>query len=422
MGWPRGKVLGGSGSLGALIHMRGCRADFDAWRGMGNPGWGFDDLATLWTEPPDGGDPRPPNRLTEVFLEACTKCRIPRYSGFEGPAEEGAGLFPVARVKGRRWGARSEFLRPALKRGNLTVWTGVQASRVLIEGRQAVGVEYLLRGRLQRVTASREVILCAGSVGSAQLLLLSGIGPAQQLERLGIAISSELAGVGENLQDHLAVGLCWPCTQPVSLDSAGTLWNTLRYRLRKEGPLVSNLIEAGACLKSRKDAEECDLEILFAPVRSLERGVARGTKEYGFTLLAAMLTPASRGRVALATANPLDAPSIDPCYLAAAGDRALLEKAAGRAREIAESAPFEEYRGPAGSDELEEVAVSLHHAVGTCRMGPGADCVVDAALRVHGIAGLRVADASIMPVIPRAHPNATVMVIAEKAARLIRQS
>jgi choline dehydrogenase len=293
---------------------------------------------------------------------------------------------------------------------------------VLIAGRQAVGVEYLLRGRRQQVRASREVILCAGAAGSPQLLLLSGIGPGEQLDRLGIAVAAELRGVGENLQDHLAVALCWPCTQPVSLDGAGTRWNTLRYRLRKEGPLVSNLIEAGACLKSRKDAEACDLEIQFAPVRSLERGVARGTKEYGFTLLAAMLTPASRGRVTLATANPLDAPSIDPCYLGAAGDRALLEKAVGRARDIAESAPFEEYRGAVRSDEIEELAVSLHHGAGTCRMGPGPDCVVDAALRVHGIAGLRVADASIMPVIPRAHPNATVMVIAEKAARLIRES
>jgi choline dehydrogenase len=422
LAWPRGKVLGGSGSLGAMIHLRGCRADYDAWRDLGNPGWGFDDLAMLWNDPPAEDAAPAPNRLTEVFLEACSKCRVRRYTGFEGPGEEGAGLFPVARVNGRRWGATSEFLRPALKRGNLTVWTGVQACRVQIENGQAAGVEYLLRGHRQQVRASREVILCAGAVGSAQLLLLSGVGPPEQLDRLGIPVAAALPGVGENLQDHLAVALRWQSSQAVSLDGAGTRWNALRYRFRKQGPWTSNLIEAGTCWKSQKEAPACDLEILFAPLFSLERGLTRRADQSGFTLLGALLTPASRGRVTLASADPMDAPSIDPCYLAASGDRALLKRAAERAREIVDSAAFDAYRGAAGSDEIEELAVSLHHAAGTCRMGPGEDCVVDAALRVRGVAGLRVADAGIMPIIPRAHPNATVMAIAERAARLIRES
>jgi choline dehydrogenase len=427
LAWPRGKVLGGSGSLGAMIHLRGCRADFDAWRDLGNPGWGFDDLAPLWVDPPPDSNPPAANRLTEVFLNACEERGIPRYEAFDGPAKEGAGVFPVARVNGQRWDATTEFLRPALKRGNLTVWTGVQAARVLVEEGRAAGVEYLLRGRLQQVRAAQEVILCAGTVGSAQLLLLSGVGPREQLEPLGIPVVKSLPGVGANLQDHLAVALRWKCPPAISrqagsLDGAGTRRNTLQYRLRKQGPLASNLIEAGACLKSRKDAEAADLEILFAPLYSLHRGLERPAEQHGFTLLAALLTPASRGRIRLKSGDLSDPPSIDAGYLAEPEDRARLQQAAARARDIAASAAFEPYRGAGGSDELEELAVSLHHPVGTCRMGSDEDegSVVDASLRVRGVAGLRVADASVMPVIPRAHPNATVMAIAEKAARLIR--
>lgn len=425
LAWPRGRVLGGSGSIGAMIHMRGCRADYDAWRDFGNaggnPGWGFDDLEPLWTELPSNGESPRPNKLTEVFLEACAATGLARYETFAGPAEEGAGLFPVARSKGRRWNAAHELLKPALKRGNLTVWTGVHAARVLIEDGRATGVEYVLRGSRHQVRGVREVILCAGAVASPQLLLLSGVGPPAQLERLGIPVVAALPGVGENLQDHLAVALRWTCPQPVTLDGAGTRGNALRYWWRKQGPLASNLIEAGAYLKTGKDAAACDLEILFAPLYSLERGLARPAEHFGFTLLAALVEPKSRGRITLKSRDPLDAPAIDPCCLDDPEDRARLLEAAERARKIVASAAFAANRGSAVSDELEERAVSLHHAAGTCRMGPGDDAVVDPALRVRGVAGLRVADASIMPVIPRAAPNATVMVIAEKAVRLIRE-
>jgi len=421
MAWPRGKVLGGSGALSAMIHLRGCRADYDAWRDLGNPGWGFDDLAPLWTDPPASSAAPPPNKLTEVFLEACQARGIKRYAEFAGPGEEGAGLFPVARVNGARWDAICAFLKPALKRGNLTVWTKVQTSRVLIEAGRAVGVEYLLRGSRHQVQAEREVILCGGAVGSAHLLLLSGLGPAQQLEPLGISVIADLSGVGANLQDHLATVLRWICPQPISFDGATTRRNVLQYRLQHRGPLASNLMEAGAFLKESKSAPACDLEILFAPVYSLEHGVARPAEHYGFTLLAALLTPKSKGAITLKSADPLDPPRIEPGYLTATQDRERLAQAAARAREIAESPAFAEYRGSGGADEIEEHAVSLHHAAGTCRMGQDEQSVVDAALRVRGIDGLRVADASIMPLLPRAAPNATVMVIAEKAARLIRQ-
>ncbi len=410
-----------------MIHLHASRADFDAWRDLGNAGWGYDDLAPLWVDPPPDRNPPAPNALTEVFLKACGERGITRHQTFDGPAKEGAGLYPVARVNGRRWDATSEFLRPALKRGNLTVWTSVEAARVQIENGRAVGVEYLLKGRRQQVRADQEVILCGGTVGSAQLLLLSGVGPPEQLEPLGIPVAAALPGVGGNLQDHVAVALRWQCLQPVSLDGTGTRRNAFQYWLRKQGPLTSNLIEAGASLKSGKDGEACDLEILFAPLYSLERGLERRAEQHGFTLLAALLTPASRGRIRLASAEILDPPRIDPCYLADPQDRMRLQRAAARAREIVAAAAFDAFRGAkngaaASPDEIEELAVGLNHAAGTCRMGPDAEeaSVVDASLRVRGVTGLRVADASIMPVIPRAHPNATVMVIAEKAARLIR--
>ncbi len=426
LAWPRGKVLGGSGSLSAMIHLHGCRADYNAWCKLGNPGWGFDDLAELWTDPPPSSHAIEPNKLTEVFLDACKSCGIVPYKDFKGPEEEGAGIYPTARMNGERWTAVFAFLTPALKRGNLTVWTGVQAARVVTENGRATGVEYLLKGSLQQVRAEHEVILCAGAVGSAQLLLLSGIGPAQDLEQLGIPVISPLSGVGANLQDHPAVSLRWTCPQPVSLDGTATWRNVAEHRLRKRGPLASNLIEGGAFLKSGSAAPACDLEILFAPLYSLERGLNAPAAHHGFTLLAALLTPASRGRVTLRSANPRDLPRVDPRYLTAPEDKELLARAAERARAIVAAPPFAPYRGEGASsrdaDEIEEKTVSLHHAAGTCRMGMSEDCVTDASLRVRGIEGLRVADASIMPALPRSHPNATVMVIAEKAARLIRGS
>lgn len=419
LAWARGRVLGGSGSLGAMIHLHGCRADYDAWRDLGNPGWGFDDLAPLWTDPPASAKPPEPNKLSEVFLEACEAGGIRRYEEFAGPAEQGAGFFPVARVNGERWSATQAFLEPALKRGNLTVWTGVQASRLLIESGRAVGVEYVLRDKRQQVRGVREVILCAGAVGSAQLLLLSGVGPPEQLERLGISVAAAIPGVGESLQDHLAAVLRWTCPQPVTLDGARTRGNMLQYRLRKLGPLASNLIEAGAFLKADKGAIACDLGILFAPLYSLERGLAAPAREHGFTVIAALLAPKSRGKVTLASADPLEKPRIDPGYLIEPEDKERLRHAVTRARDIVSSKPFEPYRGNAASEEIEEYAVSLHHAAGTCRMGQDDQAVVDSGLRVRGVTGLRVADASIMPVMTRAAPNATVMAIAEKAARLI---
>ncbi len=418
--WPRGKVLGGSGSIGAMIHLRACRADYDSWRDLGNAGWGFDDLQPLFGAFPDLAEPpAEPNLLSRVFLDACEACHLPRYQEFQGPAEVGAGLFPLSQKKRARWSAADAFLRPALGRGNLTVWTGIQVARVLIEAGRATGVEYIQRGSRFQARASREVILCAGAVGSPQLLLLSGIGPPVQLESLGIPVAAALPGVGENLQDHVAVALSYSSSQPVSLAGAATRLNTLNYVTRKRGPLVSNLLEAGAFAKSRPEIDACDLEILFTPLGSLERSLTPPA-EHGFSLFAALLTPKSRGRITLASADPLAPARIDPAYLSDPEDRELHLKAVALARRIAESEPFAAYRGTAAAFGLEDTARSLYHPAGSCKMGQDAASVVDSALQVHGVAGLRVADASIMPLIPRADPATTVIAIAEKAARLIR--
>ncbi len=416
--WPRGRVLGGSGSIDALIHLRGCRADYDSWRDLGNAGWGFDDLHPLFAA--GFSESAASNTLSDVFLKACETCELATYGDeFRGPSQTGAGRFPLAQKKNARWSAVDAFLRPALGRGNLTVWTGIEVARILIEGGRAVGVEYIQRGSRFQARADREVILCAGAVGSPHLLLLSGIGPKQQIEPLGIPVVADLPGVGENLQDHLAAGLSYACTQPVSLAGSATSLNILQYLTRKRGPLTSNLLEAGAFAKSRPELEACDMEVLFAPLGSLERGL-EPPAEHGFSLFAAMLTPKSRGRITLASADPRTPPRIDPEYLSEPEDRDLFRAAVALARKIAESEPFSAFRGAASAFGLEDSARSMHHAAGSCKMGADAASVVSVSLQVHGVTGLRVADASIMPVIPRAHPSATVMAIAEKAARLIR--
>ena len=417
LAWPRGKLLGGSGSIGAMMEVRGCRADYDAWRDAGNPGWGYDDL----TWPARRSEPLS-SEPAEKFLAACARCGIPAYAAFEGPGQAGAGLVPVARRAGARWSAAESYLRPALRRGNLTVWTRIQVVRVLIEGGRATGVEYLQRGSRRQATAAKEVILCAGAVGSAHLLLLSGVGSTRQLEPLGIPVTAPLEGVGRNLQDHLAVELSY--ARAGSPAGQASWLNRLRYRIGRQGPLASNLLEAAAHVKSHPDLPACDLGILFAPVRSLDRGL-EPPMEAGFSLFPTLLAPRSRGQITLTSQDPLVAPSIDPAYLSEGEDWERLTEGVKLARRLAASEPLAgENPAPEQSAEeaIESHARSLWSPVGTCKMGTGPDCVVNAALQVYGVAGLRVVDASVMPMIPRAPANATVTAIAEMAARRIRES
>jgi choline dehydrogenase len=440
--WPRGKMLGGSSSMNAMVYMRGARADYDAWRDLGNPGWGFDDVLPLFKAqenqdrggsaehgvggPVNVADLRFVNPLTEVFLQACEAAGIGKNADFNGAAQAGAGMYQVTQKNGARFSAADAFLKPALRRGNLTVWTQVQVARVLVEEGRAAGVEFFQKQKTgrQQVRASREVILCAGAIGSPQLLLLSGIGPRKDLEALGIPVAAELEGVGGNLQDHLNIGQSFHSTQPISLSDAESIPNLLKYIFKKTGPLTSNIAEAGAFFKSRPELSECDLQLHFAPVHFVEHGL-KNPPGHGFSLGAVLLTPKSAGRIYLRSADPREAPAIDPSYLSNEEDVAPMREGLKMVWKLLESKPFDAYRGKAVFEKQDTAsyvrahAETLYHPVGTCSMGSEATAVVDASLRVHGVARLRVADASVMPKIVRGNTNAPVMMIAEKAARVI---
>ncbi len=413
--WPRGKMLGGSSSMNAMVYTRGRRADFDYWRDLGNEGWGFDEVLPLFEASRiRAEDLQCVNPLSEAFVQACKECGV-----------DGAALHKVTQRNGARWSAADAYLKPALRRGNLTVWTGIHVARVLIEDRRAAGVEYVQGGSRRQVRCAREVILSAGAVGSPQLLLLSGLGPKKPLEALGIPVVADLAGVGENLQDHLAVMTPYSATQPVSLTGVDTLWNRAQYFAARSGPLTSNIAEAGAFVKSRPDLAECDLQLLFAPVYYVDHGFAK-PGGHGFSLGAILLTPKSRGRITLRSPDPLDAPVIDPAYLSDPADLEPLVEGMKLARRLAEAKPFDAFRGQPVFEQDDPAAFiraraeTMYHPVGTCKMGQDPASVVNERLEVHGVTGLRVVDASIMPVIVGATPNATVNMIAEKAAAMMQ--
>jgi choline dehydrogenase len=441
--WPRGKMLGGSSSMNAMVYIRGRRSDFDAWRdslcSIGNPDWGFDDVLPFFEAAEARlsiAELRSVNPLSRAFLEACAQCDIPPNSDFNGATQDGAGLYRVTQKKGVRSSTASAYLKPALRRGNLTVWTGIHVTRILIENGRATGVEYLQNGALRKARTTREVILSAGTVGSPHLLQLSGIGPRYPLESLGIAVACDLPGVGENLQDHLSVVVPYACTKPVSLAAAQTLPNLLRYLIAKSGPLTSNVAEAGAFVKSTPEVVETDLQFHFGPVYYIEHGFVSpggpgsskpGMSKHGFSLGPTLLHPKSRGRITLRSANPMEPPSIDPAYLSDDDDLAPLAEGVRIAQRIARSKAFDPFRGDPyfkETDAEEYVrahAETIYHPVGTCKMGQDAMSVVNACLQVHGIAGLRVVDASVMPTIVSGNTNAATIMIAEKAARMIRE-
>ena len=415
--------------MNAMIYIRGRNSDFDAWRDSGNEGWSAADVLPFFKsvetqDPP--GDLKCVNPLARVFVEACAESGICRNPDFNGGRQSGAGFYRVTQNHGHRWSAADAYLKPALRRGNLTVWPGIHVTRILIENGRAVGVEYVQKGAARQVRAVREVILSAGAVGSPHLLLLSGIGPADQLEKFGIPVAAGLPGVGENLQDHLSVGISYFCTQPVSLASADTFPNLMKFMIRKDGPLTSNIAEAGAFVKSRADLAECDLQFHFGPVHYVNHGFTN-PGGHGFSLGPTLLNPKSRGRIRLRSGNPLDAPAIDPGYLSDPADLAPLVEGVKLARRIADAKAFDPYRGkPVFEPDDPELyirarAETIYHPVGSCKMGPDASSVVNARLEVHGVAGLRVVDASVMPVIVGGNTQAATMMIAEKAANLMTE-
>lgn len=444
--WPRGKVLGGSSSMNAMIYSRGNRHDYDTWRDRGNPGWGFDDVLPYFkraecqehgastyhgdTGPVSVADPRDVNPLSRAFVEAGVELGLPRNPDFNGADQDGVGFFQVTQRRGQRDSAATAYLWPVAARRNLTVRTGAQVTRLLLEGNRVIGVDVVQAGRAHRALATREVILSGGAINSPQLLLLSGIGPADDLHRLGIPVTVDLPGVGANLQDHLLAVVTYQCKQPISLATADRPTNLVRYLAFRRGPLVSNIAEAGAFLRTCPDLPVPDLEILFGPVYYLNHGFVR-PDGHGFSLGAVLLHPRSRGRITLHSTDPLAPPRIAPSYLADPVDLNTLVEGVKLARQVAQRKAFDPYRGPeytpgvpVRSDHelgafIRQSAETCYHPIGTCRMGSDPLAVVDTSLRVHGVDGLRVVDASVIPNQLTGHPNAPTIMIAEKAADLI---
>ncbi|MCW2919042.1 MAG: Choline dehydrogenase [Actinomycetia bacterium] len=439
--WTRVRMLGGSSSLNAMMWVRGHQADYDGWE---VPGWSYEDVLPYFKKAEhregsnagkvygiDGplwiSEQRDPNPTTLAFLAACAAAGLTRLAELNGPSNEGYAQTPVTQKKGRRWSAADAYLHPAAKRPNLTVITGAHAKRIVFEGTRATGVEY----GDTTVTATREVIVAAGAIGSPHLLILSGIGDLAQLSVLGIEPVLELPEVGQHLQDHLSVGVLRQCPREVTLANADSLWNLGRWLLFKKGPFTSNVGEAVAFIKSDPALHAPDLELIFAPGPFINHGL-EPPAGHAVTVGVVLLQPDSVGRLTLTSTDPATTPQIDPGYLTGDGDLQRLIYGVRKAEELLGSDALAPYTAEpmapyTGADDEETLAryirehsETLYHPVGTCRMGTDETSVVDPELKVRGIEGLRVADASVMPQINRGHTHAPSIMIGEKAADLIR--
>ena len=444
---PRGKVLGGSSAINAMIYIRGHRSDYELWRELGNTAWGYADVLPYFIKsenrelmssayhgssgPLNVADPRYVNPLTHAFVAAGMELGLPHNEDFNGPKQEGVGYYQVTQKGGRRHSVASAFLKPVLDRSNLTVVTGAHVTKILIDKGRAIGVKYQVGGNLHEVEVQGEVILAAGAIASPQLLMLSGIGPATHLNTLGIEVLHHLPGVGQNLQDHLAIILTYQCTQPVSLANAERLSSILRYLLFKKGPLTSNVTEAGAFVRSEDGLRAPDLQVGFVPAYAHYRGSGRPSGHF-FSIGCTYLRPRSRGCIQLRSVDAGDPPLIQPAFLSDEADLKGLVDGFKLCRLLIEASPFDPYRGEElyprievqSDDEIVEFiraySQTVDHPVGTSKMGVDRMAVVDPRLRVRGIEGLRVVDASIMPTVIGGNTNAPVIMIAEKAAEFIK--
>jgi choline dehydrogenase len=372
-------------------------------------------------------DPRFTHELTAAFLEAAAEYGIAANDDANGAVQDGAGLFQVTHRRGERWSAADAYLRPASALPGVRIETGALATRVVVKGGRATGVEYVSAGRRLLARATGDVLVCGGAVNSPQLLMLSGVGPADHLREVGVDLVADVPGVGGNLQDHLAAGAIWLTQGTTSLHDHETVGALLRWRALRSGPLASTIAEAYAFVRSRDGLPAPDLQLHVAPVAFANHGLSEPPGP-GFTVAPVLVSVASRGRIRLRSADPTWRPAIDAGYLTADGDLDALVAGTRLAREVARLGPLprflrEEYLPgeSARTDADLRAAVrrysqTLYHPVGTCAMGVGAGAVVDTECRVHGVDGLRVVDASVMPAVPRGNTNAPTIAIAEKAA------
>ena len=450
---PRGHVVGGSGSINGMVYFRGHPTDFDDWAAAGNPGWSYREVMPYFLRSENNeayrGSPyhgmggpmnvsfvKRPNPMTPAYLAAMESLGYKRTQDFNGATSEGFGPRQGTLERGRRVSTATAYLRAASKRPNLKIFTDTRASRVIIENKRATGVEVLNEGGTRRLTARREVIVSGGAVLSPQLLMLSGIGDSEALRAQGIEVKHHLPGVGANYHDHLAIAILLEMS---NTESYGISWrtaprglmNVLQYALLRSGPLSSNVFEATGFVRTLPSLPRPDVQIVFQAAR-------RNTNTFpfplghGYAISVVGLYPKARGRVTLARSDPRAAPVVDPNLLGHPDDVAMMLRGLKIGRRVAHAASFDRYRatevqpGPAVQDDaalieyIRRASATVHHPCSSCRMGPDANSVVDAQLRVHGVEALRVADASVFPSVVGGNTNAPVVMIAEKCADMIR--
>ena len=444
--WPRGKMLGGTSSINAMIYQRGHPSDYDGWAQQGNEEWGWEDVVPYFKKaqnqeragmamhgkggPLNVADHRTVNPISHAFVQAGLEAGFAKNDDFNDGEQEGVGLYQVTQKKGQRHSTAKAYLVPALKRKNLSAETHALAHKLLFEGKQCVGVSYQQNGQMLEARANLEVILCGGAINSPQLLMLSGIGNGNHLQEHGIETVMDLPGVGENLHDHPVITMTWVASQKISLEGAESIGNLLRFLLRKRGPLTSNVGEAGGFVKLNPDSPAPEMQFHFAPGHFIDHGF-HTPDSHGFTIGPTLVKVASRGNITLKSADPTAYPAIQPNYFAEAIDMQNMIAGMRIARKIANSKALDPYRSKAytpddsvQTDEdmaayVRDMAQTLYHPVGTCKMGVDPMAVVNPQLQVHGVQGLRVVDASIMPTIVNANTNAPTIMIAEKAADMI---
>ncbi len=452
--WPRGRTLGGSSSINAMIYIRGSRYDYNTWRDeYGCEGWGYTDLLPYFLRaegnsrgasayhgasgPLSVTDPRYKSPLASAFVDAAEQAGQAANDDFNGSRQDGVGFYQVTQRRGRRWSAADAYLHPAAGRPNLTIRTDALVTGIAMSGGHAVGVRYLSRGVAETVHAEGEVILAGGAIGSPQLLMLSGIGPADHLRSQGIAVTVDSPGVGANLSDHPAVTAMWHTPKSRGLWEQAGPRNLARWQLRHSGPLTTNIAESGGFSRSGTELPAPDIQWHALPA-PYQNGGLTDPAIRALSLLIALVAVRSRGQIRLRSTDPRHKPVIDPAYLSDGSDIEPLVAGIQMAREFAsaramsktckaELAPGDDVRTDAEiRDFVRHNLTTIYHPVGTCAMGGDSrlaasrlTSVVDPELRVRGVAGLRVVDASVMPAVPRGNTNAPTIAIAERAADLI---